>query len=243
MVIERWPWVGALLDLAFPRSCVITGEALSGRDRGYYLSERGMAHLQLAVPPCCPVCGVPFAGELVETRVCPHCQDLEPAFERGRTLFVLGEAGRVLVHTFKYEGGRWLLPDIARVAERVPGFLEALKGAMLVPVPLFPKRQHERGFNQSRLLAEVFAKTAGAQVAEVLRRTRETASQTRLSRAERFKNMRGAFAVKEGVELYPWERYVLVDDVFTTGATLNACAQALKAAGAEKIDIATLAHG
>ncbi|MEM8550657.1 MAG: phosphoribosyltransferase family protein, partial [Verrucomicrobiota bacterium] len=78
---------------------------------------------------------------------------------------------------------------------------------------------------------------------DCLLRIRDTASQTRLNRKARTENMRGAFAVKPGHRLNPGRRYLLIDDVFTTGATLNACARALRQAGAEQIDVATLAHG
>lgn len=218
---------------------------MQSHDQGRYLSQAGRAKLFLAQEPCCATCGAPFFGELLTTRQCPHCRDLDPAYQHGRTLFVLGREGRALIHTYKYRGGTWLLPDFVHLATQLPHYLKALHGAILVPVPLHKKRLRQRGYNQSLLLAKALAHPIAphSQVQDILVRTRDTLSQTRLDREDRRKNMHHAFSVKPKANVSAQARYVIIDDVFTTGATLNACAIALQEAGAQHIDVATMAHG
>jgi len=232
------------LDLLYPRDCLVTGEPVEDDSPCRYLSHKGIDGLFMVKEPCCPTCGFPFFGELLASRICPHCRELEPAFGRGRTLMLARDAGREIIHELKYHNGRYLLPDIRTLIRGQAIFCEHLAGAVLVPVPLFARRLRERGFNQSLLLTKAFAEEAeGASVEELLVRVRDTQTQTRLNRKQRLDNMRGAFAMKKGRVADPQTRYVLVDDVFTTGATLNACARALRRGGAELIDVATLAHG
>jgi ComF family protein len=113
-----------------------------------------------------------------------------------------------------------------------------------VPVPLHHRKERERGFNQTRLIATAFAKAAGGTtVVSALQRVVDTATQTRLDREARRANLKNAFAMAPGRALTPGARIVLVDDIFTTGATLNACASVLRKAGFDNLDVATLAHG
>jgi len=116
---------------------------------------------------------------------------------------------------------------------------------VLVPVPLHPRKLHERHYNQSRLLAEcaVAAVGGGARVEELLCRVVDTASQTHFDRAARQENLKNAFALAKGATINPAQRYVLVDDVFTTGSTLNACATVLRRGGALNLDVVTFGHG
>jgi ComF family protein len=117
--------------------------------------------------------------------------------------------------------------------------------AVLVPVPLHPRKFRERGYNQSQLIAEHLARAAGgkADVRSLLRRTVDTDSQTHHDRKERQANLKNAFALASPAGLSASQHYVLVDDVFTTGSTLNSCARALRGVGVLNLDVVTFGHG
>lgn len=115
---------------------------------------------------------------------------------------------------------------------------------MLVPVPLHADRRFERGYNQAERIATFLAaQVPGCRAELLLRKRHETTSQTRLGRQERRQNVAGTFVVAPGMSVDPGVRYVVIDDVLTTGATLHACAVALREAGAGLVDAAALCHG
>jgi ComF family protein len=145
----------------------------------------------------------------------------------------------------KYHGGRHVLEDIEEIFRRSPPVLEHVRGAMLVPVPLHPRRRRERGFNQSALLARALARAAGGGLgpADLLERRADTHTQTSFDRRSRRDNLKNAFALAPGARLDARQHYVLVDDVFTTGSTLNGCARLLRRHGCVNLDVAVFAHG
>lgn len=233
-----------LADALFPRDCMVSGVAVDEHAPTRYLSARGYRELHRVQPPCCTSCGSPFYGSMQVSRRCPRCLELEPVFQEGRTLLLARDAGRVLIHTLKYGKGTYVLDDVALILQDTPGFCEFLANSILVPVPLYPKRERLRTYNQSFLLAKCFADAApGCVVLDALARVRDTPSQTKLSRKARIDNVKNAFALKPGISLNCNNRYIMIDDVFTTGATLDACARVLYGAGVSRIDVATLAHG
>lgn len=236
--------IDALLDLIYPRECPLTGAPPDDASGFRHISSAAIAGLPLVTPPCCRICGAPFHGVLDGPQDCPHCRDLSPEFEDGRTVMLAREGGRTLVHEFKYHGGRHLADDLARLATLAPGYLERLEGAVLVPVPLHPDKLRRRGYNQSLLLARALARLAtGARAEELLVRVRDMPSQTRLDREARRANAKNAFAIRVGAPINPAFKHVVVDDVFTTGATLNACCAELRRSGIPRLSVATLAHG
>lgn len=127
----------------------------------------------------------------------------------------------------------------------VPGYADYLSGAILVPVPLHPRKQRERGYNQSLLLAESAVQVVEGQaiVEQLLCRVIDTRSQTLFDRSDRQSNLKNAFAMAPGAVITPGQHYLLIDDVFTTGSTLNACAAVLRRAGALNLDVVTFGHG
>jgi competence protein ComFC len=119
-----------------------------------------------------------------------------------------------------------------------------LEEAVLVPVPLHPRKERERGYNQSALIAESIAgRFEGVRLEALLERVIDTRSQTQFNRQERYRNLRNAFSLVKKRAIDPSQRYIIVDDVFTTGSTLNACAATLRKAGAKRVDVLTLGHG
>lgn len=232
------------LDLLFPRSCVHCGGGVEGGDFRH-LCPACAKLVHVVAPPHCTTCGHPFFGRLEDNRGCEHCEVLTPLFGEGKTAVLLQGAGRSLVHTLKYHGGLHVLGDIVTFMRRAPGYADYLRGAVLVPVPLHPKKLRKRQFNQSRLLAEccVAATDGQAEIHELLRRVANTVSQTHYDRAARQENLKNAFAMAPGATINPGLRYILVDDVFTTGSTLNSCATVLRRGGALSLDVVTFGHG
>lgn len=237
-MLHRW------LQLLFPRNCLSTGQAVSEdspcpdfctttcKEGFYFIRE-----------PYCHRCGNPFWGVVEGLRECPTCHALKPVFTEGRSLFLLRAAGRELVHEYKYHRQRYLERDIRALLLAEPALVDFARASVLVPVPLHRSRLHWRGFNQAASIAEMLGELSETPVQHLLERRKATQIQSRLSRAERARNMQGAFAMAKEQTLDPQRRYVLVDDVFTTGSTLNACAKTLQRAGALHIGVATLAHG
>jgi ComF family protein len=190
-------------------------------------------------PPICDSCGDPLPSwrvTSVELSRCPRCRRGGRAVDRGRAFGVYDGRLRDILHAFKYERRRSLATRLGRLmADAGRDLLEG--SSLVVPVPLHRRRERSRGFNQARDLAV----RLGPPVADVLQRTRATPSQTDLPAARRHANVRDAFVVGprsciEGAVV------VLVDDVSTTGATLEACARALKEAGAREVRALTAAR-
>ena len=130
----------ALLDLIFPRECPLTGAPPDDRSAFRHLAPEALRDIPVVRPPCCETCGAPFFGVLAGPQVCVHCRELEPEFDEGRTVMLARGTGRVLIHELKYHGARHLAGDLARLAALAPGYLERLENAVLVPVPLHPKK-------------------------------------------------------------------------------------------------------
>jgi competence protein ComFC len=233
-----------LAEAVFPRACVACG-GLVEEGELRHICARCAPQLHLVQPPHCSTCGHPFFGEMEDNRLCEHCAALVPEFGEGRTAILLKGPGRALVHTLKYHDGQHVLEDIVVLMRRAPGLVEHMRGKVVVPVPLHPRKLRERGYNQARLLAEcaVAACDGSATINELLVRRVDTESQTHFDRATRQQNLKNAFALASRVVINPTFHYLLIDDVFTTGSTLNACAAVLRDAGAVNLDVVTFGHG
>lgn len=233
-----------LSGIVFPPACVQCGEP-SEEDGLRHVCASCAPTIKLVGAPHCTTCGHPFFGEVEGERICPHCEGLHPAFGEGRTVTLFKGPARGLVHTLKYRGGLHVLSDIETVVRRNPYALSFLRDAVLVPVPLHARKERERGYNQSLLLADALGKAAGGgtTVERLLKRVVDTGSQTAFGREERRRNLKNAFALAKGALITTRHRYILVDDVFTTGSTLNSCARELRRAGALNLDVFTFGHG
>jgi competence protein ComFC len=195
-------------------------------------------------PPFCRQCGDPFPGlaPADPTVVCEKCAKHRWYFQWARAAY--RTEGQVLeaVLGFKYHDQfhqRGKL--VAWLTEAYDRHARADAWDALVPVPLYHRRHRERGFNQANELARGLAKSRKMRVLDCLYRYRETASQTKLNRSARWENMDGAFQLKRGFDVTGLNLLV-IDDVFTTGATANACAQALANAGAGSLAVLTVAR-
>jgi ComF family protein len=240
-------------DVIFPPTCVhcraMVDAPCGGGDvprRGFrHLCERCAVQLEFVRPPHCATCGHPFYGVLEGERMCVKCEGLEPAFGQGRTAVLFKGPARSLVIELKYHRGLHVLADMAEIFRRSSELVAGVRGRILVPVPLHGRKIRDRGYNQAALLAEALARAAGGgtRIEPLLQRVVDTTTQTAFDRRTRIANLKNAFALAPGASLNPALHYILVDDVFTTGSTLNSCARALRRAGALSLDVVTFGHG
>ena len=230
------------MDLLYPRQCVGCGG--SSPETFRYICWDCWSDASLVEPPFCSLCGDPVAGAVEHGFVCYSCSAQRPAFDAARSAArydgVVGESLRML----KYEKALWIAPDMAELLHRC---LEAEYPGQwfdfIVPVPLHHVRRRGRGYNQSAVLARELSRRIGRPVQPgMLRRIRPTATQTNLTAADRQSNVASAFQYRRK-EWLAGRRVLLVDDVMTTGATVNACAKALKKGGAESVHVVTVARG
>lgn len=233
------------LNVIFPPVCVHCRSVVEDDGPLRHLCAKCYTQIEFVRAPHCSTCGHPFYGIVEGERMCPHCEGLVPHFVEGRTAVLMKGPSRALVHELKYHRGLHVLDDIETIFGQTSNVTEIASGATLVPVPLHHRKQRERGYNQSELIAERLARVAahGACVKRLLKRIVDTDSQTHHDRRDRRANLKNAFAPATEASLDREEHFVLVDDVFTTGSTLNSCAQALRSAGAVKLDVVTFGHG
>jgi len=236
-------WLNTGLGFFYPEICQICQEQPAPAAEGFVCvdCQQGVRYLQ---KPFCQRCGLPFEGEISTVFTCSNCGDVELHFSYARAAVVFSGLTLEIIHHYKYQRALWFEPFLAQLLLRsaVPA-LSAEKPDMVVPVPLHPVKEREREFNQAGRLGGHLAAALGVPLnTKVLQRVSFTITQTALSRKERAANMRGVFAVPKGVRLDD-RRIVLVDDVLTTGATTNACAKVLRAAGAAEVCVWTVARG
>lgn len=220
--------IKALLDIFFPPVCVICGAR--AHELGFCAGCRALLEEKRIAGPLCTVCGTPFPSSKGVGHPCGRCLDEKPAFTTARSAFVY--EGRVLeaLHRFKYAGDVSLAGPLART---ILGSIDFTGPFIVVPVPLYPGKLKRRGFNQSLLIAREISRLTGAPLYfRRLKRARDTGQQVGLKAEERKKNVAGAFTLTDAA-LFRGKRALLVDDVATTGATLNECAKVLRRAGAE----------
>ena len=193
--------------------------------------------------PLCPVCGRAFRAGNPADHVCEDCLRRRTFFKKARAPYLYEGALMTAIHDFKYGGKTSLAKPLGLLlASFTKTWLEPKEGLLLMPVPLHPRRLRQRGFNQSLLLAREVAEALDADLDFLsLTRIKHTKPQTELGSEERSRNVRRAFQVLKR-EAVKGRSVVLVDDVATTGSTLNECARALKKAGCLEVFCLVLAR-
>ncbi len=235
----------ALVSVCFPSGCRICERLLTTASR-VPLCEECLSSFERAPSIICEVCGRPLPGlarEPEQQLLCPPCQDRTYAFARARSFAVYEGAVVRAILLLKFEQieplGAWFAE---RLAELVNAEGAAQTADVVVPVPLHRQRERERGYNQAALLSKPLAKRLQLpHRAVLLMRTRARPDKQVLSLEERWASVRGAFATRPGSQVDNL-RVLLVDDVLTTGATLDACARALREAGAKSVFGLTIAR-
>ena len=231
----------SFLSLLYPPCCEACGADV---EHPRYLCERCAAGAVRIEPPFCKVCSEPFQGAITGPFVCDNCADRQFHFDCAVTRYRSLGLVRDFIHRFKYFREFALRHPLAGWAAEALEDDRIRERAVdaLVPVPLFVARQRLREFNQAAVLARLVGKQAGIPVSDCLTRTRSTTSQVTFSRATRMENLRNAFAMRHNRDVRGRD-LVLVDDVLTTGSTLDECARVLLESGAASVRAITVARG
>ena len=227
------------LAIALPTLCVACREPVDGEG----VCAECWAKLSFIAPPFCPRLGIPFVYDPGPDMLSMEAISNPPAYTRARAAVRYDDVARTLVHALKYQDRTDLAPAMGRWMARAGH--ELLDDAdVLVPVPLHWRRAWRRRYNQSGALARIIERQTGVKVvAEALKRIRPTEQQIGLSRPQRASNVQGAFKVAAPEQSrIAGRRVVLVDDVLTSGATVDACARALLRAKAASVDVLVFAR-
>ena len=228
-----------IISVFFPDRCPVCAKAVGSLEKGIH--ARCREKLSYITGACCIRCGRPLFDE--RKGRCDNCEHTQYAYEAGKSVWLYDETMQRLIYDLKYGGcreyGEFLGEEMTRL------FAETIKEwkiDRIVPVPIHPNRMKERGYNQAEIPARVLAERLGISLdTGLLRRTKKTQAQKELDKRERMRNLSGAFCCTAALKNR--ERILLIDDIYTTGSTMHACALSLRRAGAEAVFFLTAACG
>ena len=237
--------INSLLDWVYPPTCMACRALLplnAPSQLTLHLCPRCADIFEPIAAPVCPTCGVPTE---LEVKSCAACIRRTFRFDTNRAAFIYEETVRDLLLELKFHNKKRIAQGLGKLwaayikSNRV--LTPSLENSpILVPLPMHPKKQRERGFNQAEILATAVSESLNIPAAPVLVRTMDTPPQSGLHPSLRAENVKGVFAVQANINT-EGKHYILVDDIFTTGASLNECAIALKKSGAAQVSCMTLA--
>src|SRR5213596_1869834 len=240
IAVQKFDLVEAAVSLLYPPVCTICGTSIRAAE---YLCDQCEAKAVRISAPFCEKCSEPFDGSIKGPFTCANCAHRTIYFEAAVAAYRGRGIVRQIIHEFKYGRqihlrhlvARWL--HAALDDERLSGS----RFDIIVPVPLHATRLRERGFNQASLLAALLSAQTSISSKPLLERIRYTTTQTALDRSKRMENLHNAFRLRKNADVRGL-RVLLVDDVLTTGSTLNECARILKRASAFSVHAATTAR-
>jgi ComF family protein len=232
---------GAFVSLLYPAHCAHCGAQIEPRE---FLCGDCLENARRIEPPFCETCSQPFDGAIEGTFSCANCTQRHFDFDCAVSSFLSRGMVRELIHRFKYQHEYRLRHPLADwLAESLhDSRIQSRPFDFYVPVPLHPARLREREFNQAAVLADLLSRRSGKPVRDCLRRVRFTTTQTRFDRNERMENLRNAFVLRKNADVQG-KHLLLIDDVLTTGSTVDECARVLRKAGAASIRVMTVARG
>jgi competence protein ComFC len=236
-------WLDAAVSFFYPEVCQYCSEESANSADGF-IGLNCRQNLKAIEAPFCERCGLPFPGAITTSFECSNCRGLDLHFSKARSAVLADGMIRELIHRYKYNRDLWLEPFLADLlnSRAVPELLRE-HWDLIVPVPLHRLKQTEREFNQAERLARRLSEASGIPLeTRILKRIQPTRTQTRLTRPERIDNVRKAFALSSTAGLNS-RHIVLIDDVFTTGATTSSCAKVLLDGGAAEVCVWTVARG
>jgi ComF family protein len=232
-------WLRWIADILFPRRCpfcdgvlMYGGPPVCGRCRSRisYVGER-----------YCMKCGKALSGATEE--YCPDCIHTAHSFDRGRSLYVYDDLTRASIARFKYKGRREYAEFYgADIVRHMSGYIKRCQPDVLIPIPISERKRRSRGYNQAELIADQISVYTGIPVnTTLIVRIRDTSPMKELSRVRRMKNLKGAF--KMAYVDVQWKNALLIDDIYTTGSTVDAVSAILKKAGINKVYFMALSSG
>lgn len=226
----------SLLDIVYPPRCHICMDFLDKTEEIPNICENCSRSFKKISHPYCSICGIPFISKAGDDHHCGKCLVKRPSYDEMRAPFLYEGPIMNAIQRIKYSGRSGIANSLGLLlGEYARKWLGETGGMILVPVPLHIKRMRRRGFNQSMLLSKKINEVLHASLDfKTLERTRNTATQTGLKFKERHKNVKGAFEVINNLKI-KGKDIILVDDVATTGNTINECARVLKKAGCKSV--------
>lgn len=234
-------FLSAFSNLLFPKYCLVCSIKLTG-DQEILLCETCLEKLLLIKEPFCSKCGKPFLNAAGKNHRCSVCLKTKWHFSKAYAVFVYKEPVTKVIHSFKYHRATSCLATFRALKNSLAHLKENADVDLVIPVPLHKKRLRHRGFNQAQILASCLFPDQKHKInPHILMRTTETPLQTNLSGKARRRNLKNAFSVTNTAAV-KGKKIMLVDDVFTTGTTLNECARTLRKAGAKDVQALTLAR-
>jgi competence protein ComFC len=240
IALPKFDRLGAIASLLYPPVCVICRASVRATE---YLCDQCEAKVVRIVAPFCQKCSEPFEGAITSEFTCANCAHRTIHFDAAVAAYRSRGIVRQIIHDFKYGHQIYLRQPVARWLRAAldDTRLRDCRFDIIIPVPLHPTRQRERGFNQASLLAELLSAQVSIPSKLLLERARYTTTQTALDRSERMENLHNAFRLRKNMDVRGL-RVLLIDDVLTTGSTLSECARILKSAGAISVHAATAAR-
>lgn len=231
-----------LINALYPARCPLCEKILSStRGKRQLVCKTCMEKLPLIISPRCMKCGKQL--DKMERELCQDCEKKDHVFERGVAAAAYSDELRASMHRYKYKARREYTEFYAKLMEMQCGdLIRRWKVDVILPVPMYRYKERVRGYNQAALLAQALGERMNIPVdSTLLVRTRNTKPMKELDDRERLKNIQNAFKIRQSVIRY--NHILLVDDIYTTGSTIDACAVCLKQAGAQKVYYASLCIG
>jgi len=235
--------IHAIEEIVYPKFCRLCSSSIINDHSFDCVCKSCLLKAKLNTPPFCKQCGIPLIKTLPDNRGCSFCRGKKFNFDEALSAYEYSGVIKECISLFKYEGKIRLAANLGQLmADFFKRYCRSKRFDYIVCVPLYWRKKIDRGFNQAEILAEFLSRSLSISCCfDKLRRIRKTSSQFNLNFRERHKNISGAFACKD-LNFFVGKSVLLVDDIFTTGATLNECSKVLKQAGALKITAFTLAR-